>query len=104
MRQKLLHEGANELTYEIREIVKKARILEKEGVSISWENIGDPIQKNARIPDWIKKIVTDLSLDDRTYGYCDSKGEPETREFLAERTNRLGGAKITANDILFFNG
>ncbi len=104
MRQKLLSEGAKELSYEIREIVKKAKLLQKEGVEISWENIGDPIQKNAKIPAWIKKIVTDLAWDDKTYGYCDSKGEIETREFLADRTSKLGGVQITAQDILFFNG
>lgn len=104
MRQKLLSEGAKELSYEIREIVKKAKLLQKEGVEISWENIGDPIQKNAKIPVWIKDIVTQLTQEDRTYGYCDSKGEIETREFLAERTNKLGGAQVSAQDILFFNG
>ncbi|MBO6794499.1 MAG: pyridoxal phosphate-dependent aminotransferase [Balneolaceae bacterium] len=104
MRQPLLSEGANELTYEIREIVKKARILEKHGVNISWENIGDPIQKHAQIPDWIKDIVVDLTRNNKSYGYCDSKGILATREFLAERTNRLGGAQISPDDILFFNG
>lgn len=104
MRQKLLSEGAKELSYEIREIVKKAKILQNEGLEISWENIGDPIQKNAKIPDWMKDIVIELSRDDRTYGYCDSKGEIETREFLATRTNKLGGVKVSAQDILFFNG
>jgi aspartate/methionine/tyrosine aminotransferase len=104
MRQRLLSEGANELTYEIREIVKKAKTLQRLGVDISWENIGDPIQKNAKIPQWMKDIVTTLTQDDKTYGYCDSKGELATREFLADRTNKLGGAQITADDILFFNG
>jgi len=104
MRQKLLSEGAKELSYEIREIVKKAKVLQNEGLDISWENIGDPIQKNAKIPDWMKDIVIELSRDDRTYGYCDSKGEIETREFLATRTNILGGVKVSAEDILFFNG
>lgn len=104
MRQRLLSEGANELSYEIREIVKKAKTLQKQGVDISWENIGDPIQKHAKIPQWIKDIVTELTQNDKTYGYCDSKGELETREFLATRTNALGGAQITPNDILFFNG
>lgn len=104
MRQKLLREGSKELSYEIRKIVNKAKILQKEGVEITWENIGDPIQKHAVIPDWIKEIVQDLAGDSRTYGYCDSKGEIETREFLAQKTNRAGGAQITADDILFFNG
>ena len=104
MRQRLLSEGANELSYEIREIVKKAKLLQKEGVEISWENIGDPIQKHAKIPGWVKEIVVGLAQDDKTYGYCDSKGELETREFLAARTNKRGGAQISAQDILFFNG
>jgi hypothetical protein len=60
MRQKLLSEGAKELSYEIREIVKKAEQLKKLGLDISWENIGDPIQKNHKLPSWIKNIVADL--------------------------------------------
>ncbi|MGB0347183.1 MAG: pyridoxal phosphate-dependent aminotransferase [Balneolaceae bacterium] len=104
MRQKLLSAGANELSYEIREIVKKAKILQNNGVEIFWENIGDPIQKHAKIPAWIKNIVTELTQNEKTYGYCDSKGELATREFLADRNNRLGGVQITPDDILFFNG
>ena len=104
MRQKLLSAGSNELSYEIREIVKKANILQHHGVEIFWENIGDPIQKNAIIPSWIKDIINDLTHDDKTYGYCDSKGILTTREFLAERNNTLGGTQITPDDILFFNG
>ncbi len=104
MRQKLLSDGAKELSYEIREIVKKAKLLQAEGKEVFWENIGDPIQKNAQIPLWIKEIVTQLAKEDKTYGYCDSKGVLETREFLAERTNALNGVQITAEDILFFNG
>ena len=104
MRQKLLSEGANELSYEIREIVKKADQLKKLGVSISFENIGDPIQKNHKLPQWIKDIVADLMKQDDTYSYCPSNGMLETREFLAKQTNALGGVQITADDICFFNG
>lgn len=104
MRQKLLSDGAKELSYEIREIVKKAKVLQKEGVTITWENIGDPIQKNAKIPEWVKEIVNELTQDDKTYGYCDSKGEFKTRQFLAERNNAYDGVQVTADDILFFNG
>ncbi len=104
MRQKLLYAGAEKLEYEIRNIVKKAEQLEARGQRVYWENIGDPIQKNARIPDWIKEINLDLINEDSTYGYCHSKGILQTRKFLADRTNQLGGAQITAEDILFFNG
>ena len=104
MRQRLLSEGAKELSYEIREIVKKAEQLRKLGLKISWENIGDPIQKNHVLPDWIKNTIAELVMRDDVYGYCPSKGMLETREFLAKQTNSLGGAQITPDDICFFNG
>ncbi len=104
MRQKLLSEGASELSYEIREIVKKADQLRKFGLTISWENIGDPIQKNHKLPHWIKDTISDLMKQDDNYSYCPSKGMLETREFLAKQTNAMGGVQISAEDICFFNG
>jgi aspartate/methionine/tyrosine aminotransferase len=104
MRQQLLSEGARELSYEIREIVKKATLVKNQGQEIYWENIGDPIQKNHQLPGWIKHIIADLVQQNEVYGYCPSKGVLETREFLAIQTNSLGGVQITAEDICFFNG
>ena len=104
MRQQLLSEGASELSYEIREIVKKAGQVKDLGQDIYWENIGDPIQKNHSLPLWIKEIIAELTLQNDSYGYCPSKGIVETREFLAARTNERKGAQITAEDICFFNG
>jgi alanine-synthesizing transaminase len=104
MRRKILHAGATELTYEIREIVKKANVFESMGVEISWENIGDPVQKGATIPKWMKQVVADLAMESPSYGYCPTKGVLATREFLAKRTNALGGVQITPDDLLFCNG
>lgn len=104
MRRKLLADGATELRYEIREIVKKADQIRRLGEEIYWENIGDPIQKNNTVPKWIKETVANLAADDKSYAYCPSKGVLATREFLAARTNALAGAQITAEDVLFFNG
>lgn len=104
MRKKVLFEGAKKLDYEIRNIVKKAEKLEDLGQRIYWENIGDPIQKNAKIPDWMKDIVSNLAQEDRSYGYTHSKGELSTREFLSTLNNEKGGATVSADNILFFNG
>jgi len=104
MRQQLLSEGASELSYEIREIVKKAEQIKNLGKDIYWENIGDPIQKNHKLPDWIKQIIADLALQNESYSYCPSKGILETRKFLAQQTNQLSGVQITPDDICFFNG
>jgi alanine-synthesizing transaminase len=104
MRRPILHAGAGELVYEIREIVKKAQLFQKAGVEIFWENIGDPVAKGTPIPVWMKKIVADLAQDSKSYGYCATKGVLETRQFLAARNNALGGVQITPEDILFTNG
>ena len=60
MRLKIVHEGSGQLSYEIREIVAVAHELSALGVEITWENIGDPIQKGEKIPQWIKDVIIDL--------------------------------------------
>ena len=104
MRQRLLREGAKELSYEIRGIVRKAHQIQALGHTIFWENIGDPVQKHYQMPDWIKEIVVSLVQENTTFGYCDSKGVLETRQFLAKLNNERNGAQVTEEDILFFNG
>ncbi|MEK7493596.1 MAG: aminotransferase class I/II-fold pyridoxal phosphate-dependent enzyme, partial [Patescibacteria group bacterium] len=104
MRNNIVHSGAEELTYEIRGIVTVAETLESLGVKIFWENIGDPVAKGEKIPAWIKEIVKQEIDLDKSFGYCPTKGLLATREFLAAQRNRNGGAHITPDDILFFNG
>lgn len=105
MRRDIVHVGAGNLTYEIREIVAFGRELQRLGVEMTWENIGDPVQKGEAPPGWIREIVHDLLDEPTSWAYCDTAGVPETREFLAARVNdRSGGVRITADDILFFNG
>lgn len=105
MRRNIVHEGAKNLSYEIREIVAIANKVREFGQEITWENIGDPIEKGEHLPDWIRKIIHDTIDEPKAYGYCDTAGVPETREFLAEMVNaRSGGIKISPDDIIFFNG
>jgi len=104
MRRNIVHEGSGQLTYEIREIVAVAHKLQELGVEITWENIGDPIQKGERVPQWIKDIMVKLVSEDRTYGYVATQGVPDTRRFLAEEVNKRGGCRVTMDDIVFFNG
>lgn len=104
MRIELVPPGTGELTYEIRNIVNVAEKLQKHGVKINWENIGDPIVKGEVIPAWMKEIVARAAMDNRTWGYCHTRGVLETREFICETTNSRGGARITPDDIIFFNG
>ncbi|MFP4363338.1 MAG: pyridoxal phosphate-dependent aminotransferase [Spirochaetia bacterium] len=104
MRRNIVHDGAGELKYEIREIVEIAHKLRDLGRNIIWENIGDPIQKGEAFPEWIKEIVIKTAAEDSSYGYTATIGEPGTRECLAKIVNGRGGCKITKDDIIFFNG
>jgi len=104
VRNELVTPGAGELTYEIRNIVNVAEKLQKHGVKINWENIGDPIVKGEKIPRWMKEIVAGEVMENDTWGYCHTRGVLETREFICGLTNGRGGAQITPDDIIFFNG
>ncbi len=104
MRTNIVHIGAGELTYEIRNIVNVGMKIEKLGRKTNWENIGDPVAKGERIPEWMKRIVAEAVWEDTSYGYCHTKGVLETREFIARQTNELGGVQIDPEDIIFFNG
>lgn len=92
------------LTYEIRNIVAVANKLREYGTEITWKNIGDPVEKGEKIPEWMKNVLIDILNEDKSYAYSPTKGMDDTREFLAGETNKRGGAQITREDIIFFNG
>ncbi len=105
MRNNIVHPGADELVYEIRKIVEVGENIEKTGVKIIWDNIGDPVAKGQSVPNWIKEIVAEtVSNDNSSYGYSPTKGLLATREYIAHERNIEGGVQITSDDILFFNG
>ncbi len=104
MRNNIVHAGAHELRYEIREIVAVGNKLCDMGLDVCWENIGDPVHKGEKIPSWIKDVVKKAVDEDSSFAYCPTKGLDETREFLAELCNKRRGIQITKEDIVFFNG
>jgi aspartate/methionine/tyrosine aminotransferase len=105
MRNNIVHHGADELHYEIREIVEVGNKIEKTGVKMTWENIGDPVAKGEQVAPWIKQIVSETAARENiSFGYSPTKGLLETRQYIAYERNIEGGAQITADDILFFNG
>jgi len=104
MRRNIVHAGAGSLTYAIREIVQVGYRFRDLGVPMTWENIGDPVQKGEKIAPWIRAIMHEVVDDDKSWAYCDTAGVPATREFLAAEVNKRGGVRVTPEDIVFFNG
>ncbi len=104
MRNNIVHAGAHELQYEIREIVSVGNRLKDMGLDIYWENIGDPILKGENLPLWIKEVIKGAIDDDSSFAYSPSKGLEKTRSFLADICNNRKKVQITEEDIIFFNG
>ena len=105
MRNNIVHPGADELSYEIREIVDFGSELEQLGVKMLWENIGDPVAKGEKLPPWMRDIIKRvMDEDDKVFGYSPTSGLLETRKFLADQRKKETGINITPDDILFFNG
>ncbi|MCP4252641.1 MAG: pyridoxal phosphate-dependent aminotransferase [Candidatus Scalindua sp.] len=104
MRNNIVHAGAHELQYEIREIVAVGNSLKDMGLDVCWENIGDPVFKGEKIPIWIKSVIKEAVDIDSSFAYSPTKGLAETRDFLADICNRRKKVQITEEDIIFFNG
>lgn len=105
MRVNIIHPGAGELQYEIRSIVEFASKLETTGLDITWENIGDPVAKGEIVPEWIRQVVADeVAAQNSSYAYSPTKGMLAAREYLAQTRSQETGTKLTAENILFFNG
>jgi alanine-synthesizing transaminase len=104
MRINIVHPGASELHYEIRDIVEFTEQLAATGIDITWENIGDPVAKGEQVPRWIREIVAEEVLrDSNSYAYSPTKGLQAAREFIAADRSKQGTV-LPADDILFFNG
>lgn len=105
MRVDIVHPGASELRYEIRSIVEFAQKLEAIGVTVIWENIGDPVAKGEQVPEWIRDIVAEEVRDNNSsFGYSPTKGLNEAREYIARTRTEETGKRLTMDNIIFFNG
>ncbi|MBC7292949.1 MAG: aminotransferase class I/II-fold pyridoxal phosphate-dependent enzyme, partial [Thermoleophilia bacterium] len=104
MRANLVSPSSAHLSYAIRDIVKFGEQVRQHGVEITWENIGDPIAKGEKVAPWIREIVHEVLEVDDSWGYCPTEGFLEAREALAAHVNARPGARVTPDDIIFFNG
>ncbi len=73
------------IKYEIRDIVLKARQVEKSGKKITWLNIGDPNQYGFRPPKNITDAISIALTEPKYTAYCPSEGDPELREAIGKR-------------------
>lgn len=72
------------ISYEIRDIVAKARKVEASGTKVHWFNIGDPNQFGFSPPQHITDAVIEALKDPKYSAYCPSEGDPELRQAIAK--------------------
>jgi len=88
--------------YAIRDIVSSAKDLEKQGRTIDYLNIGDPVQYGFNPPENVKQAFIDAIKKDENY-YSASEGIEELRSAIAEKENSKG-LSIGADNVFVTNG
>ncbi|MEM4555130.1 MAG: aminotransferase class I/II-fold pyridoxal phosphate-dependent enzyme, partial [Candidatus Anstonellaceae archaeon] len=79
-----LAKRVDSISYEIRDIVAKARKVQASGMKVHWFNIGDPNQFGFKPPQHITEAVMEALKDPKYSAYCPSEGDPELREAIAK--------------------
>ena len=83
--------------YAIRDIVLKARLLEQQGKTVHYFNIGDPAQYGFQPPENVRQAFINAINNNENY-YCPSEGIPELRSAIAKKEHAKG-LDITLDDI-----
>jgi alanine-synthesizing transaminase len=94
---------ASEVTYAIRNIVHKAKEVEKGGKKILYCNIGDPCKFDFAVPDHLIEAVIGAMAKGRN-GYVPSQGIDEAREAVARHMASHKGFSPGACDVLITSG
>lgn len=79
-----LAERVSSISYEIRDIVARARLVQAKGKKIHWFNIGDPNQFGFKPPENITNAIIDALHDSKYSAYCPSEGDPDLRAAIAK--------------------
>jgi len=103
MRTNIVAQGADELSYEIREIVDFGKQVEALGQTSSGR-ISATLWLRRKDSAWIKELIAKALTDDKTFAYSPTKGLQETRKFIAKFRKEARDGELDPEDILFFNG
>ena len=88
--------------YAIRDIVSAAREIEKQGKTVDYLNIGDPVQFGFQPPENVKRALINAVNDGNNF-YTQSEGLPELLNAIAEKENSKG-LSISSEHVLVTNG
>lgn len=108
MRKNPAHPDVDLLRYGIRELVELSQKLQEliPDFHFIGENIGDPVAKGWKVPPFMKRILKNtIEQNDMAYAYTHSRGNIQTRKWVAEYSRRhCPASRLDFEDVLFFNG
>ena len=80
----VLADRVSSISYEIRDIVARARKVQSSGKKVHWLNIGDPNQFGFKPPANITNAIIEALHNPKYSGYCPSEGDPDLRAAIAK--------------------
>lgn len=89
-----LADRVSSISYEIRDIVARAKKVQATGKKIHWFNIGDPNQFGFKPPENITNAIVEALKNPKYSGYCPSEGDPDLRAAVA-RTEGVAPEYVT---------
>lgn len=92
-------ERAANFVYAIRNVVRAAEALERQGRRVIYLNIGDPQSFGFHPPDFVIEDVN-RAVKEKFSGYSHSSGLPEAREAIARYATKLGSPTDTKDVIV----
>ena len=90
------------MSYAIREVVEHARVIERQGHTVTKLNIGDPVRFDFETPRHVSEAMIRAIQEGRS-NYSDSEGIPELREAIARKEGR-SGVDISPGDTVVTTG
>lgn len=92
-------ERAANFVYAIRNVVRAAEALERQGRRVIYLNIGDPQAFGFHPPDFVIEAVN-RAVKEKFSGYSHSSGLPEARDAIARYATKLGSPTETKDVIV----
>jgi aspartate/methionine/tyrosine aminotransferase len=90
------------MSYAIREVVEHARVIERQGHTVTKLNIGDPIRFDFETPQHVRDALIRAIQEGRS-NYSDSEGIPELRDAIAASEGD-NGVDVSPEDVIVTTG
>ncbi len=91
------------IEYAIRDVLVHAKNLEKQGKSVIYLNIGDPVKYGFKTPSHIQQALV-KAIEDGNNWYSPSEGLSELREAISDKERKVNQVEISPENVIVTSG